>query len=318
MPIIASPPTDFLLIPKDFTEATSPTPHFDAALRFLNVVVRKDQSYKARKWHPLKAQYLQQQVHRHHTEHIREALVKDGWLDCDYRYVKGKKSFCYKLGHKSMGEKIGIEVKPKRSSKPKEPEWLLPVHEWQNQMVRLAKLDCDCALAYLNKRIKPNHRDGTPQHRYWRHHLSINYFRWQKQSVYIVDERGRLYSTVSSLWKEFRRFLTLNGQRLWEVDIKNSQPLLFCKLLNNTKITYPISHSLYDTRRVSSSLFPPDVATFRMHCQDGTIYEHLMQTLDLDIPRSLFKKRFFGLFFSRNESRSQYKQAFARHFPVVA
>jgi hypothetical protein len=54
-----------------------------------------------------------------------------------------------------------------------------------------------------------------------------------KESFFSSDERGRVYHNVACLWSEFRPFLRLNGRRLANLDIRNSQPLFFALCLRD-------------------------------------------------------------------------------------
>jgi len=50
--------------------------------------------------------------------------------------------------------------------------------------------------------------------------------------VKIDDHVHRLHSVLTNMQKEFRNFLTYDGQQLVSIDIKNSQPYLSCILFN--------------------------------------------------------------------------------------
>jgi hypothetical protein len=54
-----------------------------------------------------------------------------------------------------------------------------------------------------------------------------------KELFFSSDERGRVYHNVACLWSEFRPFLRLNGRRLANLDIRNSQPLFFALCLRD-------------------------------------------------------------------------------------
>jgi hypothetical protein len=58
-------------------------------------------------------------------------------------------------------------------------------------------------------------------------------------------EYGRVHHNVSSLQSEFRRFLSYNGQGLINLDIANSQPLIFSVVLINSLVHKDYLCSLY-------------------------------------------------------------------------
>ena len=66
-------------------------------------------------------------------------------------------------------------------------------------------------------------------------HLVDSIDRIKRKRIYLVqgDKSNRIYTPISNLKSELRQFLSINGQPLAQVDIRNSQPLFFCLTLKD-------------------------------------------------------------------------------------
>jgi hypothetical protein len=78
-----------------------------------------------------------------------------------------------------------------------------------------------------------------------------------KQHYLSRDKNGRLYSHLTSLRKDLRKFLTVGGERLSEIDVCCFQPLLLSGLV------------------VDAVGEHPDTVSFREMCQTGDFYSHI-------------------------------------------
>jgi len=104
------------------------------------------------------------------------------------------------------------------------------------------------------------------------------------------DPLSRVHTNLTNLPKEFRQFLRCNGEPFWELDIRNSQPLIativFQDILNKQGITD----------------LPSDLLLYKSDCENGLFYEYFMKLNDIEPTpeaRSRFKTRFFTrVFFS--------------------
>jgi len=100
---------------------------------------------------------------------------------------------------------------------------------------------------------------------------------------------GRVYTNVTNLPKEYRKYLSIDGKRFIGIDIKNSQPLLAAILFMN------YSKNKYGEIKA-------DVAAYKEQCEAGQVYEYFMDLNNVDHDkRKEFKHQFFGeCFYSRN------------------
>ena len=124
------------------------------------------------------------------------------------------------------------------------------------------------------------------------------------------DPDSRIYTNVSSLPTDFRRFLSCKGsnQKLTNLDIKNSQPYLFGLLLR---------------AKYEGQEFPADVQHYMKLTATGEFYEFMMGQLGLlegEEARAEFKTTFFAqLFFCKahHSRRTREGKVFREVFPQV-
>lgn len=162
-----------------------------------------------------------------------------------------------------------------------------------------------------------NHRDNKHIRYLWEHliRLTVNKTKleayrhvWQvyEPCVSILNGKfylkpddfgGRWYSNLTSLKKEARGLLRIEGksESLWEIDIRNSQPL-FASLAAQSK-------SFSDEK-------------FSSLCQQGRLYEALMSSWGM--PREDAKEELLRIFYSKNGYRSAQKKIFEDTFPVFS
>lgn len=118
-----------------------------------------------------------------------------------------------------------------------------------------------------------------------------------KDIYYIKDKYGRLHTNYTNLKKDIRNsFLTINGNRLREVDIKNSQPFFLYVLMKNNGYTE------FDN-------FDKDVLS-------GKVYEELIKFSGEDISRNKVKKKVYGVIFGRN-GNTKWNKIFQEKYPNV-
>lgn len=158
----------------------------------------------------------------------------------------------------------------------------------------------------------------------------------------------RLHSAITNIQKDYRNFLTYDGQALASIDIKNSQPYLTCTLLNPMfwHINNGLSLSLYSLpediqKSITSVALPLKLESFFNKCSDddftpykevvanGKMYETIADVcqshLQKPISRNEAKTLMFYLLFSSNRGRhddniiNQMKDIFSNElYPQVA
>ena len=145
---------------------------------------------------------------------------------------------------------------------------------------------------------------------------------------YCVDTTsGRFHSNVTNSAKGLRPYLRINGEKLVNIDIKNSQPFLSTILLTNPgKVSGMTKNTafalLLQTLKVSQA---QDVKKYISLVVDGKFYEYLMTEFSkegLQLTRSETKVQVLRILFARNrmpldETNRQARQIFADRFPTV-
>jgi hypothetical protein len=125
-----------------------------------------------------------------------------------------------------------------------------------------------------------------------------------KYRVSRPSQNSRVYTNITNLKRDYRKFLRLNDKPLIGFDIKNSQPLLASVLFKH-----------YDATA-------PDVTEYIKACEKGKFYEYFMAKEGIDLncetTRTEFKKRFFGkVFFSMEvEKDNPVKTMFKEKYPT--
>lgn len=125
---------------------------------------------------------------------------------------------------------------------------------------------------------------------------------------------SRIYSTLTSLKREHRKFLNFNGKPMLMTDISCSQVLLSVEvILKNYSITSGCGRND----------IPPDIIRYKKLAEEGLFYEFISMFSDYNLSisedRYKFKKQFFiDIFFSKVTNWStEIKDNFESIFPTV-
>lgn len=117
---------------------------------------------------------------------------------------------------------------------------------------------------------------------------------------------GRFFSLLSNLPSPLRRFITIGGQALVEVDIASSQCLVF---------------AIYLKQQYAGSVMPVDVTNYIKLCEAGQFYpciKPLVMGYEKEMDMHAFKSTFFGrVFFSSEKVNYQWRARFNTYFPNV-
>ena len=240
---------------------------------------------------PLKAQYLRKVIPC--WTKVKETAIGLGIVECDGHYVKGEKSYGYRLKSPNLRRTTHrlkpIESMTIRRTLKRMNRLTLPVHKWlfgkldevkivepgDDELLRIAEGDEAKVLTY--RQSVDTVRNGE-----W----------WME-----CDQRtGRLFSNLTNLKRELRCRLRVKGHPLVETDIRNSQPTFLALLC--------LRHGIHADR-------------YRQVCEEGRLYEHLGGITGLsreETKTQLIKQAFF----SRNGYSNATKRAFRGEFPAVA
>jgi hypothetical protein len=249
---------------------------------------------------PLKAKYLARFcVSMAAYKQIRDLLIASGVVVCDGRYVEGEKCYGYRLGptlvdarfrkYALTDEILARKVREDRYASIYAPH---PVHRHLLKWLFRLRIDAEGAMRELYRLpfIEPTDESAIE-------FIADQLFR------FTVCDYGRVHTNITNLKGSLRPFLNYHGQTFVNLDVANSQPLIFTLLL----------YERYGRR------LPGDAGRFREECQRGLFYEAMMD--EAGIPpeqRPSFKCAFFGcVLFCKNEPMKYHARVFRRQYPSV-
>lgn len=229
-------------------------------------------------------------------------LVEKQFLILKKNYSVGKKSRIYKLSESLYEEKI-IRFKNKDKSLIKrrnnKKNNLNPKNKI-NSVLKLrlienlnkVKIDYDMAKFYLMSIITD--KETLNRNLYSIDTIENNYLFWQ------FDDFGRFHSNFTILKSFIRKnCLILNGEKIKEIDIPNSQPLFLLNLIKNSNITY--KHA--------------ELELFKDLVMKGELYDFL-QSKTKNKTREETKTMVYHVLFGKN-GRSSADSLFKKNFPSL-
>lgn len=143
----------------------------------------------------------------------------------------------------------------------------------------------------------------------------------------VKDEFGRLHTPVTSLPKEFRRYLTLDGEPLAGVDIQSSQPLFLGLMARDYALRGSSSGVFTDAQQgISPYALPgagggrdsePGCGRWLMLCEETDFYLSVRDRLGLKVSRDRFKSLFFGVLYGPNLTDGRLLKHLRAEFPEI-
>lgn len=235
-------------------------------------------------------------------------LINHGVIESDNLYIKGVKSKGYRLTEKYMSEKFKlVEIEDVKLNTKLE----LLLKKDKNDL--LLKMD---GYGYVTKWMEELELDRTKALRFIRERIEKSKTRridFCKMVVDIFDNKfakkddtgNRLHNNLTNAPTEFRQYLKVNGEKLAQCDIKNSQPVfLYCFLREHCHVN------------------EAELAKYHhVVCEYG-FYEFFAEKMNKKLTeknRSSFKKKIFsGVLFDINRKElSDYEEAFKTEFPEI-
>jgi hypothetical protein len=159
----------------------------------------------------------------------------------------------------------------------------------------------------------------------------------------IDDNVGRFHSNLTNIKRELRHFITYDGQKLVNIDIKSAQPVFSTLLLSKvfyqksearlSIFSFPVINSVLQSPLTSKSLSSSymmlvktlqyiDIQCIEYYCSlvySGEFYEKLLKLIyrDKKVTKSQVKVDVYRVFFSKNRSNNPFKTNFKNLFPDV-
>jgi len=294
-------------------------------------------------WVPINARIV-----RNNIKDIRlykDYLLNTGILECNNIYIPQVKSLCYRWNkhYTQSGFQIyNVICKHEEDVyfiQDEENKMLVDFpylyHWYNNNKLAINPIILQYAEAIFRYKMSDKSKWNINTHtnklkypltQYTAALTNINKIEQYRYEIHIDSTVYRLHSVITNLQKDYRNFLTYNGQELFSIDIKNSQPYLACALLNPMfwHINNELSLSLYSLpgdiqRTITTVAIPLEVEIFLQDCTDkdfyqykeivanGKIYEVMAEvcqaSLDKPIDRKEAKILMFYLLFSSNQGQ---------------
>lgn len=163
----------------------------------------------------------------------------------------------------------------------------------------LYKFDLDITI--VKKLI--NYTDDTTDFK-----IGLNYMRSlniaEKHIWYNLDKYGRMHTNYTVLKRDIRKLLTYKSEKLCELDISNSQPLLLALFIKKSnKIGDIVNNNEY--------------IKFSNLVKDGNIYLYFMEKYMYKNIKDVKKNLIYKVFFGDNKSSDKSERIFKKEFPSI-
>ena len=264
----------------------------------------------------LYSSFLKKIINGRYKDYL-QYLLEMKIIETDNHYIKKKKSKAYRLTEnyrciktkriRIMDEKIISNYwndKAEQNIKISESH-----HKYLLKCLEKIEIDYEAAKDFINQNVS-----NIEEYNSW--HCSVDMI-YNKNWFFVVDRTaGRVHNNVTNLSKNFRPFISFNNKKLVEIDISNCQPLLFNVLisrylLDNTSVFNCGSYLPYVPQN-------SDLRLYKALTEKGKFYEYMMDKLNINEDRSIFKARLFSKVFYGRENDGVEMTLFKKFFPKVS
>jgi len=251
--------------------------------------------------------------------HYMRALIQAGIVDRVGGYTVGEQSYKYKISDKYKSKPVAVpltDAKLLRRIENTHTSKRTTKHPEQNKFIRKIKIDPE-ALDYIERFSDPEQYAAAKR-------SVVKIMNGGHDIFYTVDPTsGRYHSNLTNMPSGLRKFITIDGQHLTNVDVKNSQPYISTILLTSPAKVAPFVND--DNFAMFAETLEPlsteDVRRFIYLVNTGGIYEYLQKEFEargITSTRKEIKKMFLTIMFAHNEVINKGRRIFAELFPAVA
>ena len=239
-------------------------------------------------------------------------LVENGFMKMVSDYYRNQKSRTYMLCIKSLQYITKCKVNDKVLLKKHSQEYLkktflnynnspipIDIREKLINDLYKVKIDVDSSILYLNN-LKQNRLIYSIK--YQKNLISVENI-GINNIFFKFDEYGRMHTNFTVLKREIRKnYITINNYPVYELDIKNSQPLFLIVLM---KEKLPVS-----------TMIKSDVSKYIDLVRNGLIYEEIATKFKLK-DRDEAKIMMYRVLFGKNGHKRRENILFKEMFPTV-
>lgn len=177
---------------------------------------------------PLRAEYLRNVIGRHYLDAVRQAALEAGYVERDRSYRAGDRSQAYWILPPYDGAPVVRWQITDAGLRHNVRKWREERRREMWQRIQKNETPVDAAVcAHLWRHLQRTGIDagidiGEAVHP--AHQIAVEHIR-AGEWWFTVDSFGRLHTNLSSFPKVLRRYLSVDGERLANVDISESQPM---------------------------------------------------------------------------------------------
>ncbi|MEI8234256.1 MAG: hypothetical protein WCH57_06180 [Verrucomicrobiota bacterium] len=231
-------------------------------------------------------------IRKNDVKRVKDDLFKMGIIETDNVRIYKKKSFGFRFTEQYRGQKVTTMKNPypKQASSP---ELTKQTHAYLFKNLQTVTIE-PAAYDFIND----SYREDVKKYNC---NLISSDFIAEKEWFFSTDKNtGRVFNNITNLGRDLRKFLRLDGQPVFEVDVANCQPLLL--------------HSVYENKETA------EAKRYLRLVESGKFYE-LLQTLTGEEDRSKIKKQFLTFLFSKERDLAKWalsiENEFAQQFPEL-
>ncbi len=304
-----------------------------------NVYMRPytDRRYSENDYIPLNMNLLEELISKREAKKVIDNLINLNLLETDNKVIRGYKSKGYRLVNRfddlwfltpitdlKLAEKLYNKNDINNCEVNKRGGGYKVVNYWFNEL----KLDYAKAKKYIDNHYRKDYIESlkyinsnqteTNTLEYSKHFSkvsiyesnlgNITMFKDDEKFICVDSKSNRLHCNLTNLSTPLRQFLSLDGNKIWNVDISNSQPTFLGLLM-----------------RKRANVNQEEVDKYLEVCKVGNFYEYIAEVggLDLDLTdyytRKKFKQSIFsGVLFDRNrKDLSKWEKTFQSVFPSI-
>jgi len=314
------------------------------------IMMRRVHDHRYRKGHHdgfvgLKAQYLQNVIGRYNWVDVRRLAISNSVVECDESYATDRGAKRYRLLSpysetqwelREVADN-GLRWRLQRWRKKRERA------EWQrieSGQTLVAPEVCKFLYDQLQRcRIRKN----APLKRFAPEvAVAVDKIR-RGDWFFHVDRYGRIHTNISNLKRELRSYLSVDGQRLVNVDIANSQPLFIGLVVLSHKTgaekeaggregkqgrgregaslyvrqAYVRQAYVRQTDTSVVNIENVDLRSYLEICERGELYEYVKRHLPGGLDYDTLKQRVLATLYDRDNHRNAVYRVLDKHFPTL-
>lgn len=252
-------------------------------------------------------------------------LVRSGVVDRSGTYTPKVESYKYQFADKYKSDFKTIPVTDIKlinrikSQTFKPPKGRPARRHEQDIFLPGLEIDADAAFQWIADSIPPGATDHINAYM-----AAVNRVSMNVATPKTDNTSGRHHTVLTNLPKYLKQFVTLYGEPIVNVDLKNSQPFLATMVLTDPKRLAQFTESKQAFSLFAKVLQPVnghDVMEYIFHTHSGSIYEYMAEQFAARgsaIDRSGAKDIMFKILYAENGHFKDERRIFSDTFPTVA